>query len=44
MPSMNTMGRNTHTVVRVEEVTAPATWAAPATAALAALTPLARSR
>ena len=33
MPSTNTMGRNTHTVVRVEEVTAPATWPAPATAA-----------
>ena len=33
IPSTKTMGRNTHTVVRVEEVTAPATWPAPATAA-----------
>ena len=29
MPSTNTMGRNTHTVVRVEEVTAAATLANP---------------
>lgn len=33
MPSTNTMGRNTHTVVRVEAVMAPTTCAAPDTAA-----------
>ena len=32
-PSTNTMGANTHTVVRVEAVTAPSTWPAPDTAA-----------
>ena len=33
IPSTNTMGRNTHTVVRVEAVIAPTTCAAPDTAA-----------
>ena len=33
MPSTNTMGKNTHTVVRVEAVMAPSTCPAPATAA-----------
>ena len=33
MPSTNTMGRNTHTVVSVEAVMAPTTCAAPDTAA-----------
>ena len=44
MPSTNTMGRNTHTVVRVEAVMAPATCFVPATAAWAAVAPLARRR
>ena len=33
MPSTNTMGRKTHTVVNVEAVMAPSTCPAPATAA-----------
>ena len=33
MPVVNTMGRNTQTVVRVEDTMAPATWRAPCTAA-----------
>ena len=33
MPSVNTIGRNTHTVVRVDAVIAPATCFAPETAA-----------
>ena len=33
IPSVNTMGRNTHTVVRVEAIMAPATSPAPAIAA-----------
>ena len=44
MPSTNTMGRNTHTVVKVEAVMAPSTWPAPATAAWRTLAPLERSR
>ena len=35
-PSTNTMGRNTHTVVRVEAMMAPVTCTAPWTEALAA--------
>ena len=44
IPSVNTMGRKTQIVVRVEAVMAPATWDAPLTAAAAAGTPCARSR
>lgn len=44
MPLVNTMGRNTHTVVRVEAAMAPATCFAPFTAALAAGMPSPRRR
>ena len=44
MPSTNTMGRNTHTVVKVEEMMAPATWPAPMTAARLGGTPSLLSR
>ena len=40
IPSVNTIGRNTHIVVSVEEKIAPATWFAPITAARAAPMPL----
>ena len=39
VPSVNTMGIKTQTVVTVEEMMAPATWRAPCTEALAAGTP-----
>ena len=44
MPSTNTMGRNTHTVVRVEAVMAPSPCRAPDTAAWMTVAPLARRR
>ena len=44
MPVVNTMGRNTQTVVRVEDTMAPATWRAPCTAARGAGMPRPRRR
>ncbi len=44
VPVVNIMGANTLTVVRVEAIIAPATCFVPCTAALAAATPLVRSR
>lgn len=43
-PSTNTIGANTHTVVRVDAVTAPSTCPAPDTAAWMIVAPLARRR
>ena len=43
-PSTKTMGTNTQMVVKVEDVTAPATWVAPATAAFNTLSPLFNNR
>ena len=43
-PSTNTMGANTHTVVRVLATMAPSTCCAPDTAACTTVAPLARSR
>ena len=44
MPSVNTMGRNTHTVVRVEARMAPATSLAPSIAASSTERPSLRMR
>ena len=44
VPEVNTIGKNTHTVVSVEAMIAPATCFVPWTAARAAPTPLDRKR
>ena len=44
IPLVNTIGKNTQTVVRVEAITAPATCLLPCTAARGASTPRLRSR